>query len=183
MLLIQKAGRWIHQDEQFSPGSVLRFRPGLPRNERRPVHQIIEAKTNGMLGSDALPAFPLQIDLTERTASIVMRWTRNAERQASKTSKKRKRLDGKVHEKYPYPYTRCRQEDEKSASQRHPHLDRGHRMPPSGHWAGRDQRHASYHIPILQMPSTSIERLLTANQFMQPNDMELGNTKSTVSST
>lgn len=50
---------------------VLRLRPDLPRNERRPAHQIIEGKTNGMLGSDTVPAFSLQNSSTERTAAIV----------------------------------------------------------------------------------------------------------------
>jgi TruD family tRNA pseudouridine synthase len=153
---------------------VLRLRPGLPRNERRPVHQIIEAKTNGMLGSDTVPAFPPQSDSTERTAAIIMRWTKNAERRASK-SKKRKRPDGKVHEEDPYPYTLC---VVKKTRKEHLNAIRiltdatGCRQADIGLAGIKDMQAITYQFFTLL--NTSIERILTANKFLQSNGMELG---------
>jgi TruD family tRNA pseudouridine synthase len=164
------------EDAQKVPTDcVLRLRLGLPRNERRPVHQIIEAKTKGMLGSDTVPAFPLQNSSTETTAAIVMRWTKNAERRASK-SKKRKRVDEKVHEEEdPYPYSLCVVKKTRKEHLSAIHIlteATGCRQADIGLAGIKDMQAITYQF--FTLPNISIERILTANKFLQSNGMELG---------
>lgn len=75
-------------------GPILRLKPDLPRSERRPVHQTIDSKFKGMLGTDTLNAYPLQpsgkdkADTTTTTTAIEVHWTSVA---ARKICKKRTR--------------------------------------------------------------------------------------------
>lgn len=78
---------------------LLRLKPNLPRSERRPLHQIIDAKSRGMLGTETINDFPLKnvdCDSTdmntcatdtkniETTTAIRISWTKMAARRSSK---------------------------------------------------------------------------------------------------
>jgi TruD family tRNA pseudouridine synthase len=82
----------------LKPGPTIRLRPDLPRDERRPIHQAIDAKSRGLLGTETLKDFPLMREsetlaetdpsATTTTTAILVHWTSVA---ARKESKKRSR--------------------------------------------------------------------------------------------
>jgi TruD family tRNA pseudouridine synthase len=156
--------------QQDTTDCVLRFRPDLPRNERRPIHQIIEAKTNGMLGSDTVSGFPLQKSLSETTAAAVMRWTEKAER----AIKKRKRPAG-VHEEDPSTHILCVVKKKQKEHLGAVHLlvnATGCRQADVGVAGIKDKQAVTYQFFTLS--NTPVERLLRANDILQSNGMELG---------
>jgi TruD family tRNA pseudouridine synthase len=69
-------------------GVTLRLRPDLSKTERRNIHQIIEAKTKGMLGTQTIQNNTNKDGLDSNNVSIFVQWTKVARR---KVTKKRKR--------------------------------------------------------------------------------------------
>jgi hypothetical protein len=92
------------------PGPTLRLRPDLPRDERRPIHQAIDAKSRGLLGTETLKDFPLLKEWdslavtapssTATTAAVLVQWTSVA---ARKVSKKRSREESRASGEAPSP--------------------------------------------------------------------------------
>jgi TruD family tRNA pseudouridine synthase len=78
---------------------LLRLKPNLPRSERRPIHQIVDAKSKNMLGTETFNDFPLETgnndvagtnvcatdtDNVKTTTVIRISWTKMAARRSSK---------------------------------------------------------------------------------------------------
>jgi tRNA(Glu) U13 pseudouridine synthase TruD len=78
---------------------LLRLKPNLPRSDRRPIHQIIDAKSKSMLGTETINGFPLETvksdgsdtddsasgtKTIETTTAIRISWTKMAARRSSK---------------------------------------------------------------------------------------------------
>jgi TruD family tRNA pseudouridine synthase len=84
-------------------GVILRLRPNLPKAERRNIHQIIEAKTKGMLGTQTIHNHNISNisnngnnnnGVDSNDVSILVQWTKVARR---KVTKKRKRDPSSEH--------------------------------------------------------------------------------------
>jgi TruD family tRNA pseudouridine synthase len=82
------SGQWHRhgsRGRRSTHGPILRLKPDLPRSDRRPVHQIIDSKSKGMLGTETLNDFPLQPDNeADTTTAIVVHWTNVAARRMAR---------------------------------------------------------------------------------------------------
>lgn len=83
------------RDNQMRTESTLVLKPDLPRSERRPIHRLIDSKSNSMLVTDTKSEYPLRRGDAQTTTAIVVKWGKAAARRAAK---KRKRLENETND-------------------------------------------------------------------------------------
>lgn len=78
----KQSRNWRERQSRNSP--ILRLKPNLQRSDRRHVHQTIESKSKGMLGTETWNDYLLHPSDSDTTTAIAVHWTNVAARRMSK---------------------------------------------------------------------------------------------------
>jgi len=174
-----------HDDhlEEHGTGPILRLRPDLERNERRPVHQIISTATKDFLGTSTIPKYPVHetdsdgspttTTTTTTTAAIVVFWSRTAER---RLNKKRNRTEQMAQDEDGLRHTlfvlKKRQREHLTAIQTLAN-SLGCRQSNIGVAGIKDMQAITYQFCSVR--DLSPERVLRAASFLKSKGIEVGN--------